>query len=45
MAARSDDVVAVEHLKSAMQYLENRLSIFLIVRRGSDKLSALVSAV
>src|SRR5262249_42091978 len=29
-------VIGVEHLKSAMQYLEHRLGIFLIVWRGAD---------
>jgi hypothetical protein len=37
---RQEDVIAVEHLKSAMQYLEDCLSVFLIVWRGSDQLSA-----
>src|SRR6516164_4909825 len=35
-----NDVIAVEHFEATMQYLEDRPAIFLIVRRGSDQLSA-----
>jgi hypothetical protein len=44
MPLAHDDVVGVEHFQSAMQYLEDGLGIFLIVRGARIKSAPIASA-